>query len=211
MTLQKEKYFVNLSYFYNKRLDQQVSISAQQTENDPNSFYYFTSNSKYAGFSRGAELELRYQVFKNLNIKSSLAYLDTWTSKFSYSIAGDNVMMGGGREAAMSPKLSSSLSINYKHKSIFGSVNHSFKDDYYFSDSHDMMSKEYALTNLSAGKDFGDFKIKAWVNNIFDKRYAIRGFYFGLIPPNYEDNLWLSYGDPRHYGISIEYEFIGPK
>ena len=206
----KEKYFVNLSYFYNKRLDQQVSISAQQTENDPNSFYYFTSNSKNAGFSRGAELELKYQIFKNLNIKSSLAYLDTWTSKFSYSIAGDNVMIGGGREAAMSPKLSSSLSINYKHKSIFGSVNHSFKDDYYFSDSHDMMSKEYALTNLSAGKDFGDFKIKAWVNNIFDKRYAIRGFYFGLIPPNYEDKLWLSYGDPRHYGISIEYEFIGP-
>ena len=39
-----------------------------------------------------------------------------------------------------------------------------------------MMCKEYALTNLSAGKDFGDFKIKAWVNNIFDKRYAIRDF-----------------------------------
>ena len=81
-------------------------------------------------------MELKYQIFKNLNVKSSFAYLDTWTSKFSYSIAGDNVMIGGGREAAMSPKLSSSLSINYKHKSIFGS-NHSFKDDYYFSDSHD--------------------------------------------------------------------------
>ena len=61
-------------------------------------------------------------------------------------------MMGGGRESAMSPKLSTSLSINYKHKSIFGSVNHSFKDDYYFSDSHDMMCKEYALTNFSASR-----------------------------------------------------------
>ena len=59
-----EKYFVNLSYFYNKRLDQQVSISAQQTENDPNSFYYFTSNSRKAGYSRGAEFELKYQIFK---------------------------------------------------------------------------------------------------------------------------------------------------
>ena len=66
------------------------------------------------------------------------------------------------------------------------------------------------IATTGNGKDFGDFKIKAWVNNIFDKRYAIRGFYFGLIPPNYEDKLWLSYGDPRHYGISIEYEFIGP-
>ena len=70
-----------------------------------------------------------------------------------------------------------------------------------------MMSKEYALTNFSAGKDFGHFKIKSWVNNIFDKRYAIRGFYFGLIPPDYREQLWKSFGDPRHFGFTLNLNF----
>ena len=68
-----------------------------------------------------------------------------------------------------------------------------------------MMCKEYALTNFSAGKDFGDFKIKAWVNNIFDKRYTTRGFYFALIPPDYPEQLWESYADPRQIGLTYNY------
>ena len=52
-----------------------------------------------------------------------------------------------------------------------------------------------------------DFKISFWAKNIFDERYAVRGFYFGLIPPNYEDQLWISYGDPKQFGVSLEYNF----
>ena len=33
-----KNHFTSLSYFYNDRIDQQVSISAQQNESDPNSF-----------------------------------------------------------------------------------------------------------------------------------------------------------------------------
>jgi hypothetical protein len=42
---------------------------------------------------------------------------------------------------------------------------------------------------------------------MFDKRYPVRGFYFGLLPPNYEDQLWISYGDPFQAGVSIEYSY----
>ena len=52
-----------------------------------------------------------------------------------------------------------------------------------------------------------NFKISVRVKNIFDQKYAVRGFYFGLIPPNYEDQLWVSYGEPVQYGVSLDYNF----
>jgi len=49
--------------------------------------------------------------------------------------------------------------------------------------------------------------VKMWGRNILDERYAIRGFYFGLEPPNYDDKLYVSWGDPRHFGLMIEFNF----
>ena len=51
-----ETSLLNISFFVSDRIEQQVSISAQQYDNDPNSFYYFTANSG-KGWLRGLELE----------------------------------------------------------------------------------------------------------------------------------------------------------
>ena len=111
-----KNYFTSLSYFYNDRIDQQVSISAQQNENDPNSFYYFTTNNEGRGYSRGLELDMKVSILKNISLKTELAYLDTWASEFSYNISENEILFGGGRDAAMAPKLSSSFSIVLNHK-----------------------------------------------------------------------------------------------
>ena len=203
------KNFVSFSYFYNDMVDKQISISAQQNENNPNSFYFFTSNNNGMGYSRGAEFDFKSQISKNLYLKTSAGYLDTWLTKFSYNISDNDILYGGGRESAMAPKLTSSISLNYDDNLFLATLSQSFKDKYYFSDSHDMMSESYSLTNFSIGRNFGLFKVNFWIRNLFDKRYAVRGFYFGLLPPNYEDQLWKSYGDPQHYGISIECDLIG--
>ena len=50
-------------------------------------------------------------------------------------------------------------------------------------------------------------KLRKWANNIFNTTYAIRGFYFGLEPPLYEDKLYLSYGEPFTIGLSLNYKF----
>ena len=39
------------------------------------------------------------------------------------------------------------------------------------------------------------------------KDTSTRGFYFGLIPPDYPDQLFESYADPRQIGISIANKF----
>ncbi len=82
-----------------------------------------------------------------------------------------------------------------------------YKDTYYFSDSHNEKTDSYSLINVSIGKSFGDLSIRFWGRNVLDERYAIRGFYFGLIPPEYEDQLWLSYGDPSQFGMTLDYKF----
>ena len=51
------------------------------------------------------------------------------------------------------------------------------------------------------------FIISLWGKNITDERFAVRGFYFGLEPPSYENKLYLSYGNPKEIGIKLSYQF----
>ena len=79
--------------------------------------------------------------------------------------------------------------------------------DHYFSDSHDNKNDGYNLINTSIGYKRNSYFIKIWANNILDKRYPTRGFYFALEPPNYENKLYLSWADPFRAGITIGYDF----
>ena len=89
----------------------------------------------------------------------------------------------------------------------FFRLSHCYKGEYYFSDSHDNKTNAYSIDNLSFGRNFKNISLSIWVNNLFDKRYPVRGFYFGLLPPDYEDQLWISYGDPFQAGVSIDYSY----
>ena len=200
----KDKYSILLTLFYGLRKDQQVSISSQQDLGNPNSFYFYTGNSGEGSLS-GFEGELQYNFLTSLKIHSSVGFLNTFVEEFSVStINGDSI--GGGREFAMAPHIIGSIGFRYDLGKIFISINTSYKSSYYFSDSHNYKSNPYSLTDITFGQSFQKFDIKIWSRNIFDTRYATRGFYFGLIPPDYADQLWKSYGDPRQFGITLDYK-----
>ena len=202
-----DKYRTQLSVFYGQRKDQQVSVSSQQVEGDPNSFLYYTGNAG-SGTIQGFEWENMLNVSSNLSMDASLGYLKTWVEKFIYFASEGMETSGGDREAAMSPVITGSLRLNYSNDSgIFGSVRSSYKSGYFYSDSHNEKAEPYTLTNLALGKSFGKTTAKIWIRNAFDERFTTRGFYFGLIPPNYPDQLWKSYGDPRQIGVSMDYKF----
>jgi iron complex outermembrane receptor protein len=139
---------------------------------------------------------------------ASLGYLTTWVDKFTYFAAEGVEAIGGNRKAAMSPEITGSVGFNYENESgFFASTLMSFKDEYYFSDSHDQKSVPYSLLSLTLGKSFGKTTTAIWIRNAMDERYTTRGFYFGLIPPTYPDQLWKSYGDPKQIGVTIDYTF----
>jgi outer membrane receptor protein involved in Fe transport len=202
-----KKYQTQLSAFYSLRKDQQVSVSSQQDKENPNSFLFYTGNAG-SGTIQGFEWENTLNLSSNFNMDASLGYLTTWVNKFTYFAAEGVEAIGGDREAAMSPKMTGSVGFNFKNNSgFFGLVQMSFKDEYYFSDSHNQKSKPYTLLNMNIGKSFGKTIVKLWIRNALDERYTTRGFYFGLIPPTYPDQLWKSYGDPRQIGVTIDYTF----
>ena len=200
-------YKTQLSAFYSKRKNQQVSISSQQEKENPNSFLFYTANAG-SGWIRGMEWENTYKIAQKTQLFITLGYLNTWVDEFNYQLDTANAGIGGNREAAMAPEITGSVGINFHGESgIFSSVQLTQKGDYYFSDSHNQKSESYSLLNLTAGKSFQNATIKFWVMNMFDKRYAVRGFYFGLIPPEYRNQLWKSYGDPMHFGVTADYDF----
>ena len=199
-------YSDRLTVFIGNRRDQQVSVSSQQVSGDPNSFYYFTSNAG-SGWLGGMEWDHEQVLISNVRLTASLGYLDTKVEEFSYQIDSTTIGIGGNRAAAMAPKLTGSFGFDWRDESgLFARTGMTYKDTYYFSDSHNQISNSYFLINLSFGKTIGGATITFWARNIFDKRYAIRGFYFGLIPPDYPDELWLSYGDPRQIGLTFDYK-----
>ena len=120
---------------------------------------------------------------------SSFGYLDTYIEKFYYQTElGDNSSFGGGREAAMSPN-TASISFEFKPKNDFRlSIRTNFKGQYYFSDSHNKKSDSYSISNLILSKGFGKIKLTLWGNNIFDKRFATRGFILDLYHPTMKMN-----------------------
>ena len=210
-----EKSTLHLSAFLAKRIDQQVSISSQQQEGDPNSFVFYTSNAT-TGSLNGLELEGSFQLSSALSFTGSLGLLNTHVNAFAFESDSDVTSTLGDRSAAHAPEYSFNIAVDFgQNEGIFSRVELSGKDKFYFSDSHNEMSNPYQLLNGHIGYNFGNWSVKIWGRNILDIRYEIRGFYFGLEPiwndelqdHEYPDKKYVSYGDPEHFGVTVDYNF----
>ncbi len=198
---------MNFTLFYGLIDQKHVSISKQQYEGDPNSFVYFTSNAS-SGYTRGFEWAYTLNISEKLSGHANMNLLDTFVDAFEFESAEGESTMSGGRSLAHAPNKQLSVGFTYKMpKGYFYGFDYQYTSEYYFSDSHSEKSEAYGLLNLQAGLKKDKWTITAWVKNVLDVRYATRGFYFGLEPPNYEDTLYLSYGDPKHFGLSLVTEF----
>ena len=203
------------SAFSGKREDQQVSISSQQQEGDPNSFIFYTANTTNGSLS-GIELDGTYRLNSKLTFSGSLGLLQSHVDAFTFESDFGVTTTLGNRETAYAPKYSFNLALNYKGKDrFFFTLELAGKDKFYFSDSHDEMSKPYQLLNGHVGYDFGNWSVKLWGRNILDVRSETRGFYFGLEPMwneelqdhEYPDKIYVSYGDPTNFGVTVDYKF----
>lgn len=80
-------------------------------------------------------------------------------------------------------------------------------DAFYFDASHDQQSEPYALLNLKVGYTRGPWSVYAWARNVTDEDYAVRGFYFGLEPPDYSNQLYVQHGDGRLVGGTLQWRW----
>ncbi len=192
----------NLSAFYSKRQDMQISTSRQTDPNDPLTFVFFTGNAA-TGSNYGIETDFNYMLNDNFDVYGSLGLLKAQFDDFVTTEGNFN-----GREQAHAPSYNFSLGVQYHTlNGFFARLDANGKDSFYFSDSHTQQSKSYQLYSLKVGYEKDNWSVSLWGNNIFNKHYATRGFYFGLEPPNYENKLYTQLGSPRHLGVSFDYMF----
>jgi outer membrane receptor for ferric coprogen and ferric-rhodotorulic acid len=81
------------------------------------------------------------------------------------------------------------------------------KDAFFFDDSNNQKSDPYNLFNASLGYRDARWKVVAWSRNLFNQVYAVRGFYFGNEPPNFDTKEYIQQGDPRAFGATVTYTF----
>jgi len=192
------RFSAEVSVFHMWRESQQVATSFQLDPGDPLSYVFYTDNAA-RGRNAGLESTLAWRPIDSLTLGATLGLLHTEYVGYRY---GDRDL--DGREQAHAPGWQYSLSAEWNsprgwmaRADLYGS------DAFYFDASHDQKSEPYALVNLKAGYAADRWSAYLWGRNVFDERYAVRGFYFGLEPPDYASELYVQQGDPRQFGVTL--------
>ncbi len=190
-----------LSVFHSRRVEVQVDASRQVDPQDPNTFVFFTRNAGL-GTNRGVELSLRFAPDEAWSLTAALGLLDTEITRFPGRPELE------GREQPHAPSWGYALGVRWRNpQGWFLHGEWTGKDGFYFSSSHDRKSEPHALVNWRAGRAWAGWEAFAWVRNLFDEYYAVRGFYFSNVPPDWPEQEFRQQGDPRHFGVTLRREF----
>ena len=189
-----------VAVFHMWREDQQVATSFQVDPGDPLSYIFLTDNAA-SGRNFGLEGSLNWRPVDTLRLGATLGLLHTEYIDYRY---GDRDL--DGREQAHAPAWQYSLSAEWSGPRGFSvRADVAGTDAFYFDASHDQRSEPRTLVNLKAGWSNPTLAVYAWARNVFDETYAVRGFYFGLEPPDFADKLYIHRGDPRQLGLTLEW------
>ena len=191
----------DVSVFSARRDHQQIKIPLQLRLGDPSSFLFVTANSE-RGEHRGLEATFDWRASERVELSAAVGLLHAQIERFSLFPELE------GREQAHAPAYTYSVGAEYRAPSRWwGRLDVSGMDKFFYDYGHDQESRRYALTNLRVGREWGAWSVALWSNNLFDKRYFVRGFFFGDEPPNFENTLYTRLGDPRNYGVTLRYKW----
>jgi outer membrane receptor protein involved in Fe transport len=189
-----------IALFLMWRESQQVATSFQLDPGDPLSYVYYTDNAA-RGRNAGLEATLAWQPLPALALGATLGLLHSEYLGYRY---GERDL--DGREQAHAPGWQYSLSAEWNAgRGWMARADLCGSDAFYFDASHDQRSEPYALLNLRAGYAADHWSVYLWGRNVTDERYAVRGFYFGLEPPAFADELYVQQGDPRQFGVTLRW------
>jgi outer membrane receptor protein involved in Fe transport len=191
-----------VSVFHMWREQQQVATSFQLDPGDPLSYVFYTDNAA-RGRNYGLEASGQWRPLDRFALQATLGLLASEYVGYRYGTRDLD-----GRDQAHAPNWQYSLSAQWggaegwrARADLFGS------DAFYFDASHDQQSEPYAILNLRAGYARGAWSADAWVRNATDEDYAVRGFYFGLEPPDFANRLYVQRGEGRLVGFTVQWRW----
>ena len=138
---------------------------------------------------------------ETLRVRGTLGLLHTEYIDYLY---GDRNL--DGRDQAHAPSWQYSLAWNGSDRAgLMVRADMTGSDAFYFDASHDQRSEpEPSSISRRAGRGPAGRPTSGAATS-FDENYAVRGFYFGLEPPEFANKLYVQRGDPRQFGVTVEW------
>jgi iron complex outermembrane receptor protein len=197
------RFYADLTSFASVRDNVQVRTGEQLDPSDPNSYVFFTDNAS-KGLNNGIEGSVRWQIDSQWDVNASLGYLHT-----RYEDYDQGGVVLPDREQAHAPSYQAAFNLGWRHpRGWVTRLGLSALDSFYFDvPPNDTRSSAYVLTNLQLGYETQNWSATLWGRNVFNETYAVRGFFFGNEPPNFENKQYIQRGDPRQVGVSFHYSF----
>jgi len=197
----------DVSAFFMSRRDMQVSSSMQDPGN-PAKFIFITDNAA-RGENYGVEASAAYRLTKQWKVFGTASWLHARFINYQYvDQYTDELHVLDGRAQAHAPNYQFSLGAEWHDATGWMSrVDVTGKGSFYFETSSNEKSSAYQLVNVKIGREQQHWSAYVWARNLFDKRYATRGFFFGNEPPEFTSKLYIQNGDPRQVGVTASWNF----
>jgi outer membrane receptor protein involved in Fe transport len=197
------RFYADFTSFASLRRDVQIRTGEQLDPSDPTSYVFFTDNAS-RGINNGVEGSLRWEINSRWDVNASLGLLHT---RYMDYLQGG--VMVPDREQPHAPRYQAALGAGWHHpRGWLARAGVTALDRFYFDvPPNNTRSNAYVLTNLQFGFEAQRWSAMLWGRNVFNREYAIRGFYFGNEPPNFDNKLYIQRGDPRQVGVTFHYSF----
>ena len=203
-SLLENKLHLKGAVFHDDRHDQQVKSSTGRIRaNGSTEFVDFIGNAA-EGTNNGVEFEAIWYPSEQLGLTASFGLLDATFDSF---INSENEDLSG-RDQAHAPSYMAHLAADYSLGAWSLSVSLDAKDDFYFSDSHNVQSDPYELLNMNLSYSSESWSLSFWGRNLTNQDYAVRGFFFGEFGNDprkgYGPEPYVQFGEPRMIGVNYE-------
>jgi outer membrane receptor protein involved in Fe transport len=201
---------VNADVFYLYRHDAQIKTSFQSDPANPDDFVYYTGNAA-SGHNYGLEGDVEWRAGDKVTLGADVGLLQTYFEDFVQQGTSGASTLIVSRELANAPHWQAAVNATYRDpRGLFVRMDITGMGGYYFDlPPNETTSNPYGLLNAKIGWETGRWSAYLSGRNLLDKRYPVRGFYFGDVPPNFPNELYMQLGDPRTWLASVSVNFGG--
>lgn len=203
-SLLEKRLHLKAAVFHDDRHDQQVKSSTGRIRADGSTEFVDFIGNAAEGTNNGVEFEAIWYPSEQLGLTASFGLLDATFDSF---INSENEDLSG-RKQAHAPSYMAHLAADYSLGAWSLSVSLDAKDDFYFSDSHNVQSDPYELLNMNLSYSSESWSLSFWGRNLTNQDYAVRGFFFGEFGNDprkgYAAEPYVQFGEPRMIGVNYE-------
>ena len=201
--LPDEQLRIDSDLFYTFRRSLQLRSGEQLVPDDPTTFVLYTSNAT-SGRNYGLESSAAWRVGP-FELSGSVGLLNT-----AYHGLTLNGVALPDRALPNAPGWQGALgAVWHARGGAFVRLDLTGTGSFYYDvpalDPYS--SGAYVIMNAKVGIERERWSATLWASNITDKNYAVRGFYFGDVPPNFTPTQYVQLGAPRQFGARITCSF----